>query len=248
MRRSRDLVWDGLLNVRDLGGHRTEDGEETRFGEIVRADTVRRLSDEGWKALEQYGIKTIVDLRTDEERQADPPAELPVTVVHVPFLEEDLSVFEEVEEAGSSAPDYAAATRAVYLIFLERFRTNVAAALAAIAGAPEGGVVVHCMGGKDRTGLTTAFLLRMAGVAIEDIAADYAVSEERLRPRHDSWLAEAETEAERERLRRIAATPAASMVGVLEEIERRYGSVEAYLTAGGAPKDIGERVRARLRG
>ena len=247
MQRSRDLVWDGLLNVRDLGGHPTEDGGETRFGEIVRADTVRRLSEDGWQALLDYGIRTIVDLRTDGELQADPPTELPVTAVHVPFLEEDDRVFREVDEAASAAPDHAAATRAVYLIFLERFRSNVAAAITAIAEAPEGGVVVHCMGGKDRTGLATALLLRMSGVGIDEIAADYALSEERLKPRHDAWLAEAETEAERERLRRIAATPAEAMVGVLEELERRYGSVEAYLRAGGAPEDIGERVRARLR-
>jgi protein-tyrosine phosphatase len=246
--RSRDLVWDGLLNVRDLGGHPTEDGGETRFDEIVRADTVRRLSDEGWRALLEYGIRTIVDLRTDGELQADPPAELPVTAVHVPFLEEDEEAFREIEEAAAAAPDPPASTRAVYLIFLERFRSNVAAAITAIAEAPAGGVVVHCMGGKDRTGLATALLLRMSGVGIDDIAADYALSEERLKPRHDRWIAEAETEAERERLRRITATPAASMVGVLEELEGRYGTVEAYLRAGGAPADIGERVRARLRG
>jgi protein-tyrosine phosphatase len=246
--RSRDLVWDGLLNVRDLGGHPTEDGGETRFDEIVRADTVRRLSKEGWEDLLGYGIRTIVDLRMDEERQADPPAELPVTTVHVPFLEDDGDVFREVEEAAATAPDQAAATQAVYLIFLERFRANVAAAITAIATAPEGGVVVHCMGGKDRTGLATALLLRMSGVGIEEIAADYALSEERLRSRHDAWLAEAESEAERERLRRIYATPEEAMVGVLEELERRYGTVEDYLRAGGAPADIGERVRARLRG
>ena len=248
MLRSRELVWDGLLNVRDLGGHPTEDGGETRFGEIVRADAIRRLTDKGWQSLLDYGIRTIVDLRMDEERQADPPAELPVTVVHVPFLEDDDNVFREVEEAAATAPDQAASTRDVYLIFLERFRTNVAAGITAISDAPEGGVVVHCMGGKDRTGLATALLLRMSGVGIEDIAADYALSEERLQSRHDVWLAEAESEAERERLRRIYATPAESMVAVLEELERRYGSVEGYLRAGGAPADIGERVRARLRG
>jgi protein-tyrosine phosphatase len=246
--RSRDLVWDGLLNVRDLGGHPTEDGGETQFDAIVRADTVRRLSEDGWRALLDYGIRTIVDLRTDGELQADPPAELPVTAVHVPFLEEDDEVFREVDEAASNAPDQAASTLAVYLIFLERFRSNVAAAISAIAEAPEGGVVVHCMGGKDRTGLATALLLRLSGVGIDDIAADYALSEERLKPRHDAWIAEAGTEAERERLRRIAATPAESMIGVLEELERRYGTVEDYLRAGGAPADIGERVRARLRG
>jgi protein-tyrosine phosphatase len=245
--RARDLVWDGLLNVRDLGGHTTEDGGETQFGRIVRADTVRRLSDDGWRALMDYGIRTIVDLRTDEELEADPTGDVPVEVLHVPFLEDDEEVFEEVEAAARKAPDYAVATRDVYLAFLEHFHPNVAKTIAAVADAPEGGVVVHCMGGKDRTGLATAFLLRMAGVGIDEIAADYALSEERLRPRHELWLAEAETEAERERLRRISATPAAAMAGVLEELERRYGSVEAYLRAGGAPDDIGERVRARLR-
>ena len=47
----RTLAWDGCLNVRDLGGHPTEDGGVTRFGSIVRADSIRRLTDDGWAAL-----------------------------------------------------------------------------------------------------------------------------------------------------------------------------------------------------
>ena len=89
LQRSRDLVWDGLLNVRDLGGHPTEDGAETRFGAIVRADSVRQLSDEGWGALVDYGIRTVVDLRGEQELEADPPAEVPIEVLHVPFMVTD---------------------------------------------------------------------------------------------------------------------------------------------------------------
>jgi protein tyrosine/serine phosphatase len=185
----------------------------------------------------------------DVELAADPPAELPVDVVHVPFFQDDdEEAFAEVEAAAAAAPDYATATREVYLVFLERFRQNVAAAIAAVVRAPEGAVVVHCMGGKDRTGLVTALLLHIAGVDDEQIAADYALSEERLHPRHKAWLAEAATEAERERIRRIAATPAESMAGVLDELERRYGSVEAYLGAGGLTDDDLRLARERLRG
>ena len=248
MLRSRDLVWDGVLNVRDLGGHPTQDGRGTQYGRIVRADNVRRLSDEGWKALADYGIRTILDLRTDAELAADPPAELPVEVVHVKFMDDTPEVFEQAEVASVAAPDLATATRDVYLIFLESFRANVARVIQAVVDAPEGAVLVHCAGGKDRTGLTVAILLRLSGVGLDEIAADYALSEERLRPRHERWLAEAADDAERERLRRITATPAASMVGVLEELERRYGSVEEYLRVGDAPEDIGERVRERLTG
>lgn len=249
--RDRHLRWDGCLNVRDLGGHPTEDGGETRFGSVVRADSVRQLSDAGWATLVAYGIGTVVDLRTHGELENDPPSDLPVALVHVPFLgdfDDDPDVLAEVEAASAAAPDDASATRDVYLIFLERYRDNVAAAVRAVVAAPAGGVVVHCAGGKDRTGLVTALLLHLAGVGMDDIAADYALSEVQLRDRHDQWIAEAPTEAERERLRRITATPARAMVGVLTELERRYGSVEQFLREGGLSDGELAQARARLRG
>ncbi len=248
MLRSRELNWDGCLNVRDLGGHPTHDGEETRFGEVVRADSVRQLTDEGWEALVDYGIRTVVDLRTDEEREKDPPAGAPIELLHISLFDDDKAVFEEVDAAAEAAPDAASATREVYLLFLEHFKANVATAIRAVANAPEGGVVVHCMGGKDRTGLITALLLSLAGVNDDQIAADYALSEERLRPRHELWFAEAATEAERKRLERIAQTPAASIVGVLDELQHRYGSVEGYLRDAGVSDADLSRARARLRG
>ena len=249
---ARDLVWDGCLNVRDLGGLPTADGGETRRGAVVRADSVRLLSDDGWRALVDHGVRTVIDLRGEHEREEDPAAELPVEVVHVPFMEasdaEWEEIAEELEAATAAAPDDATSTRDAYLIFLERFKDNVAASLRAVAQAPEGGVVIHCVGGKDRTGLLTAFLLHLAGVDEQTIALDYALSEERLRERHEAWFEAAESEDELQRLRRIAQTPSESMLGVFAELERRYGGVEAYLREAGVSDEELELVRARLRG
>ncbi len=244
---SRDLVWNGCLNVRDLGGLAV-DGGETRFGSVVRADSVSELTSAGWEALADYGVRTVLDLRGDHEREDDPPSELPVEVLHVPFMEasdeEWSEIAEELEEvAKQPVPD---ATRDAYLIFLERFRPNVGAAVKAVAHAPEGGLVIHCVGGKDRTGLLAALLLYLAGVPVEEIAADYALSEERLRPRHDKWLEAAESEAERERLKRIAQCPPESIVQVFAELKRRYGSVEEYLRAAGVADEELELALARL--
>jgi protein tyrosine/serine phosphatase len=170
----------------------------------------------------------------------------------VPFFEatdeEWHAIAAELDAAARAAPDAATATRDVYLIFLERFKRNVGAAVRAVAHAPEGGVVIHCVGGKDRTGLLSAFLLHLAGVADDEIASDYALSEERLRPRHEAWFAAAESDEELERLQRIAQTPAASMSGVFSELEQRYGGVEAYLREAGVTDEELELVRARLRG
>ena len=249
MPHSRELVWDGCLNVRDLGGHPTGNGGETVYGAVVRADSVGRLTTAGWEALVAYGIRTVLDLRGDHEREDDPPGELPVDVVHVPFLEASEAEWEEIAAELESLAELPVvdATRDAYLIFLERFKPNVGAALRAVAVAPKGGLVVHCVGGKDRTGLLSALLLHLAGVSTEDIAADYALSEERLRPRHDAWLEAAETKAERRRLERITQTPPEVISGVFKELERRYGSAEAYLRSAGLSDEELASARERLR-
>jgi protein-tyrosine phosphatase len=243
----RTLTWDGCVNVRDLGGHATEDGRTTRFGAVVRADSVRALSDPGWDALLAYGVSRIVDLRFHSELALDPPRDPTVEVVHVPLMPEiDDEEWVEIDAAGDAQPDAAGSIRAVYLELLERRRPQFAAAIAAVADAPKGTVVVHCHGGKDRTGLVVALLLRLVGVDVETIGADYALSGPNLRERTAEWIAAAEDDLERERRRRIGRTPAEAMVAVLEELERRYGSVRGYLAAAGLPAETIDAAAAHL--
>jgi protein-tyrosine phosphatase len=242
---ARDLVWDGCANVRDLGGLPTEDGRETRRGAVVRADSVRQLSDDGWRELVAYGVRTIVDLRFHSELEADPPRELPVDLVHIPLLG-DPDGLGEIDDLVLAISDPVARTRTTYLEFLERFPENFAQAVSTIARAPAGGVLVHCQGGKDRTGLVSALVLRLVGVPPDPIGADYAASVVNLAPLLDAWVAEAADEAERARRRAISAGPAEAMVEVLSEVERRYGSVADYLRFGGTTAADLEQVRGRL--
>jgi protein-tyrosine phosphatase len=245
--RDRRLVWDGCLNVRDLGGHATEDGGHTAFGSVIRADSVRRLSEAGWLQLVDYGISRIVDLRHADELAADPDGDVPVEVVHVPVLPDPAwPYWAEIDAVADAAGDAAAARAAVYLEFLERFSHGFAAAVTAVAQASPGGVVIHCFAGKDRTGLVAALLLRLAGVSVHDVAADYALSEENLRELSEPWIERAEDEVERERRRRTASAPAAAMETVLRELDARGGATEYLLRAGVSDADLA-RVRARLR-
>ena len=182
---TRDLVWDGCINVRDLGGLPTEDGGQTAFGSVIRADTLGLLTREGWEALLASGVTRIVDLREQFEIDNDPPRDLDVEVVHVPVLDHyDEERWLEIQAESEAAPTHSAATEIVYLRFLEHCRPRLVEAFEAVATAP-GPVVFHCHAGKDRTGLLAALLLRLAGVPIEDIADDYAISRIRLQPRHE---------------------------------------------------------------
>jgi len=241
---TRVLQWEGCLNVRDLGGVPLEGGGTTRFGVVVRADNVRRLRD--LATLAEHGVTRVVDLRFDDEVAADDPRELPVDVVHVPLLSFDPAYRERLFEL-ALASEPAEYLESSYLDFLERFRENFGRAVQEIARA-EGTVCVHCMGGRDRTGLVAALLLRLAGVSVEDAAEDYWLSEEALLENHEEWVAAAETAVE-VRLRSVfLVAPRETMVGVLETLEARHGSVRAYLARAGVPEAELDALATRLRG
>src|SRR4029079_12306211 len=77
------LDWEGSFNARDLGGLRTTDGRLTRTGAVVRSAHLDRLSASGWQALHDHGIRTILDLRDENERDEwrEPPV-TGITSVH----------------------------------------------------------------------------------------------------------------------------------------------------------------------
>jgi protein tyrosine/serine phosphatase len=244
----RALQWDGCLNVRDFGGLPTEAGGLTNRGAILRADSIRKLTNAGWDALHEYGIVRVVDLRFDSELADDPPRELSLEVVHVSVLPDlDSQHWKEIDAIGDAAPDAASGNCAVYLEFLERFPSKFAEAIQAISDA-DGAVLIHCVGGKDRTGLVSALVLRLAGVSVEAVAGDYSLSEANLRPETAEWIAQAKNDFERSQRERRSQTPAETMVRVLEELENRYGTVSNYLLSAGVTESGLQKLRDRLSG
>lgn len=64
-------------------------------------------------------------------------------------------------------------TALYYLPHLAAMPERAGASLSAIVGAPPGGVLFHCMGGRDRTGMIAMLLLAAVGTEPEQIVADY---------------------------------------------------------------------------
>jgi len=239
----RGLSWQGCVNVRDLGGLPTDDGLTTRYGVVVRGDSVSNLTQAGWRSVLEYGVRTIVDVRRPEERLEAPRIHASVTQVNVPLLLDfERAEWQEISR-GMTPPE---STRLVYVEFLRRYQGSFASAISAIALADEA-VLVHCHRGKDRTGLIVALLLCLAGVSAEAIAADYALSGDNLRQLDDAWVAEAPDQNERVLRTWIAATPAPAMLGVIEELNATWGGAESYLLAAGTSAAQLEHLRRRLR-
>jgi protein-tyrosine phosphatase len=232
----RHLEWEGCFNARDLGGLPTVDGGVTRAGAVVRADSLDRLSPAGWAALRGHGIRTVLDLRNDDERTASPGRHGEVDVVHVPL--------DDIGDAGfwdawAGGPQFG--TPLYYRPFLECKPERCAAAVAAVAGTRPGGVVVHCGGGRDRTGLVTMLLLALVGVGPEDIASDYELSYRRMPGYYAARGEEDYGPVLREFLAGQGITARAAVLATLASLD-----VEATLRAAGLRDEDVAALRARL--
>ena len=200
------LHWPELRNARDLGGLATVDGGRIRERALIRTDNHGRLLPAGLAAMEAYGVSRIVDLRWEWEASTYPsPLAGDARYRLVPACFDPTG--DEVIPPDS------------YRLMIDAAPDRLAAALTAVAQAPPGGVVVHCHAGRDRTGVVVALALHVAGVPVESIAADYAVT---------------------------ADSPPGMIVNTFAHLESRYGGAGEYLLgAGMTPADLAA-LRARL--
>lgn len=232
------LTWPGLANVRDLGGLPTGEGALTVAGRLVRADDVGLAGPPAWEAAVAHGVRRIVDLRfpDERERRGSPTA---IEVVPVSVLGERDPAYWDLLRAERARIGETAYVRLSYTSFLDTHPVPFAEAVRAVASAPDGAVLVHCVAGKDRTGILVGLLLRLADVPLDAVDADYALSE--------ALLARAGTVAVDDRgLRRALVSPAGVLRDVLGALEERHGSVAAYLRAAGSSDAELDAVRRRL--
>ncbi|GAA1254033.1 tyrosine-protein phosphatase [Prauserella halophila] len=167
------MGWEGSYNARDLGGLPTADGGMITWGAVVRSEEPRWLTGAGWRSVWEHGVRTIVDLRNDDER-ADAVVAEGIDVVHAPLDPVGDDFWTYYAETGLHA------TPLCYRDLLDKRPDLVATAVRAVATARSGGVLVHCAGGRDRTGLLVLILLGLVGVPGDVIADDYELSRQRL--------------------------------------------------------------------
>lgn len=255
---------DGPVNVRDLGGTPVGTGGQVQPGRLIRADHLRTLSDADITELvERRGVRDIVDLRSEVELQITGPG--PLTQVsslthhhHSLFREREATVrdalvlpWQEKDTRDDAAPG-GARPRGVdhwtehYLGYLSSRPDSISSALRVISQS-QGATVVHCAAGKDRTGTVVALALSVAGVAQDDIAADYAASGERVE-QIVARLSELPSYADNLRGRPMSDhTPDAQTIPRLfEAIEGAFGSVPDFLGTQGWSDDDLQRLADRL--
>ena len=99
------IIVDGLANVRDLGGLERSDGSLTPTGVFLRSEMLDRLSASAWHALRGYGVRTVIDLRRENETTGDVPDD--IRLVHVDLDGDEPDFWAPFEADGRGEPRFA---------------------------------------------------------------------------------------------------------------------------------------------
>ena len=169
----RHHPFEGCFNFRDIGGYPTADGRSVRWGRYYRAGRQDRMTGEDLDKVGELGIATQIDLRKPDEVHEQGRGPLP----SMGAAYHNISVIPEggtdqlsrlVGDTGISGKRYLG-----YLEFGPDAWIRMFEIFATAGSQP---VVLHCTAGKDRTGVSTAFLLSVLGVDRALIEADYILT------------------------------------------------------------------------
>lgn len=152
---------EGAVNSRDAGGYVTQEGEKLRWGVLLRSNQLAYLTARGVQQFQNLGVKSIVDFRTDSQAAAAPDVDGAFeTAVYYHF------------PIGIEGADWVE----IYLNIVNKYSASLAQAFHLLADANHLPMLVHCVAGKDRTGVFIALVHRLLGVHPDDIMQDYLLS------------------------------------------------------------------------
>ena len=236
-------------NFRDVAGdgYRTADGQALRRGVFFRSNELQ-LTHEDAAAIAALGIGAIYDLRETGEIEAHPDVEVPGTSWH------HVEVVGIPHGVSAELTDPAAAEEAicdVYRSFVDApaSRASFAGLLRGLATS-EAPQLFHCTAGKDRTGWTSALLLRLVGVPEDVVIADYLRTNDIGLSTREKYLGLVAEHLGAERVpvfERIMLADTAYLTAADDAVAASYGDLDGYLRNGlDLDDDLLAALRARL--
>ncbi|MBC1557606.1 tyrosine-protein phosphatase [Listeria booriae] len=235
----RTIPLEGCFNFRDLGGYVNTAGKTVKWGKLYRSSLLTNITEKDKDTLEKLGVSWICDLRSTSEIAAKPtPALAHIKNRHIPI---GTAKNESTESQKIDIPDdhrvYEPLMGESYRVFVQS-KDGFREIFNDIIEKEEVPFLFHCTAGKDRTGVLGALLLKLLDIPENTILADYELTNQYA----DNILGEmqglvnafssSEKKIDLENFRPMAEARPAYLEIAFDEMQKEYGSVDAYLEKG----------------
>lgn len=228
------LPLEGTVNTRDLGGYPTKEGHSTKWHVFLRSDDLVLLSEKDQQFLWDYGLRTVIDLRSLPELMMRPSP----YIHHPQIAYHNVSLFEKANPKTMEAlPEDL--LKSMYVEMLTDHQDQLKEIMTLIAHAPEGAVLFHCAAGKDRTGIIAMLLLGLVRVAHRDIVSNYEVSFTNLKRN-------AYYKKNKDMYTHLMFSSNTTMEDTLGFIRERYKTIEDYLLSIGLTQETLDQIKGRF--
>jgi len=254
----------GTSNTRDIGGYLTSDLRSLRWGQIIRSENLSRLTASDFQKLEEIGVKTVIDLRTDREHDKAPTVwqgDNPPQFFHFPVGDAQNDWFKAQRKmfAKNRFTEEQALEHMVegYRMIAEDGPPSYQKLMDVVLDQSNWPILIHCNAGKDRAGIAVTLILEALEVDREAIMEDFLLTNEIGRSEEKAKLLSKERKNS-SRGSKIGRGPSASawypIVGVQPEmleafyasVDEQYGSMDAFLTELGVDQDARRALTASL--
>ena len=260
----REIHLKGTSNTRDIGGYLTSDLRALRSGQIIRSENLSRLTASDFQKLEEIGVKTVIDLRTDREHdqaptvwQGDNPPRFfhfPVGDAHNDWFNAQRKMMKRNRFTEDQALEHMVDG---YRMIAEVGTPSYQKLMDVVLDQSNWPVLIHCNAGKDRAGVATTLILEALGVDRETIMEEFLLPNEMARIEEKAVFLAKESKKFIHG-KRSGRSPSASawlpIVGVQPEmleafyasVDEQYGSMDAFLTELGVDQDARSALTASL--
>jgi protein-tyrosine phosphatase len=172
----RLLPLQGGRNFRDLGGYRSADGRQVKWGRIYRSGVMSGLTAADLTYLSALGVQMVCDLRSPQERRSEPSPLLQADGTRLVAFDYDMSSSMEQMMRATNRAQAVEAFATAYVNFIDMLTPNYADMFGHLVRR-ETPLAMNCSAGKDRTGMGSALVLSVLGVPRETVVADYALTQ-----------------------------------------------------------------------
>ena len=227
---ARYSFMDRIQNFRDLGGYPAQKGKQVRWGMIYRSGCISQYSDRDSIRLLLSGIKTIIDLRPQEEINERPIHFPNVKVISMPILDGNKEDFlERLMENKVRKRDGKIYLEDTYIRFVTECSESYAQVLQIFLDEANYPILLQGTLGKDRVGYLSALLLTMLGVPYDSVLKDYLASNQYIDPSFMSQTVSSLSSDAQETMTTLLLVDESFLDIAYKEIDKQFGSFKEYL-------------------
>lgn len=231
---ARSVQMDSVQNLRDIGGYSCEHGNRmTGWGKVFRSGELKSLSRNDTIRLDNLNLKTIIDLRGEDETVSAPVKYAGANIISIPIpIKGKEQITQRLKKGRIRKGDGFLYMQDTYISYVTENSEQFGKALKVFLDKDNYPVLVNCSIGKDRAGFLTALLLAALDVPEETIMKDYMASNNHIDLRHLAYMARSLNTDAQETITMLLSANETWLDLAFHKIKKEYGSIDKYLSKG----------------